>query len=68
MEEWKWVKPQDATLMVNTCDALQLFMGSYVWSTIHHVVPPPTDQQHIDRLGLLYFSWCVCTLTSNFVG
>ncbi|KAJ7082405.1 Clavaminate synthase-like protein [Mycena belliarum] len=55
-DEWKWVKPQDAMLTVNTCDALQLLTGGYVRSTIHRVHPPPRDQQHVDRLGLLYFS------------
>ncbi|KAJ7679466.1 Clavaminate synthase-like protein [Mycena polygramma] len=55
-EQWKWVKPQNATLTVNTCDALQLLTGGYVRSTIHRVMPPPRDQQHVDRLGLLYFS------------
>ncbi|KAJ7739495.1 hypothetical protein B0H14DRAFT_3097387 [Mycena olivaceomarginata] len=44
-EGWKWVKPQDTTLTVNTW--LQLLMGGYVRSTIHRV--------HVDRLGLLYF-------------
>jgi isopenicillin N synthase-like dioxygenase len=33
--EWKWVKPQDATLTVNACDALQFLTGGYVKSTIH---------------------------------
>ncbi|KAJ7797162.1 hypothetical protein B0H14DRAFT_2390048, partial [Mycena olivaceomarginata] len=71
-EEWKWVKPQDATLTVNTCDALQLLTGGYVRSTIHRVMPPPKDQQHVDRLGLLYFSRYVflpvtyCVLTEWF--
>jgi isopenicillin N synthase-like dioxygenase len=54
--EWKWVKPQDATLTVNACDALNLLTAGYVKSTIHRVVVPPKDQQHVDRLGLLYFS------------
>ncbi|KAJ6588725.1 Clavaminate synthase-like protein [Mycena capillaripes] len=54
--EWKWVKPQDATLTVNACDALQLLTGGYVKSTVHRVTVPPKDQQHVDRLGLLYFS------------
>ncbi|ESK90300.1 flavonol synthase [Moniliophthora roreri MCA 2997] len=54
--EWKWVKPQDATLTVNACDALQFLTGGYVKSTIHRVTVPPKDQQHVDRLGLLYFS------------
>ncbi|KAI0921350.1 hypothetical protein AcW2_006346 [Taiwanofungus camphoratus] len=54
--EWKWVKPQDGTLTVNTCDALSFLTGGYVKSTIHRVHVPPKDQQHVDRLGLLYFS------------
>ncbi|PBK76005.1 Clavaminate synthase-like protein [Armillaria solidipes] len=54
--EWKWVKPQDATLTVNACDALTFLTGGYVKSTIHRVTVPPKDQQHVDRLGLLYFS------------
>ncbi|KAF9015818.1 Clavaminate synthase-like protein [Hymenopellis radicata] len=54
--EWKWVKPQDATLTVNACDALQFLTGGYVKSTVHRVAVPPPDQRHVDRLGLLYFS------------
>ncbi|KAF7793728.1 hypothetical protein EIP86_004844 [Pleurotus ostreatoroseus] len=54
--EWKWVKPQDGTLTVNTCDALSLLTAGYVKSTVHRVHSPPKDQQHVDRLGLLYFS------------
>ncbi|KAJ7606094.1 Clavaminate synthase-like protein [Roridomyces roridus] len=54
--EWKWVKPQDATVTVNACDALQFLTAGYVKSTIHRVTVPPKDQQHVDRIGLLYFS------------
>ncbi|KAJ7869131.1 Clavaminate synthase-like protein [Mycena olivaceomarginata] len=54
--EWKWVKPQDATITVNACDALQFLTAGYVKSTVHRVTVPPKDQQHVDRLGLLYFS------------
>jgi isopenicillin N synthase-like dioxygenase len=54
--EWKWVKPQDATITVNACDALQFLTAGFVKSTIHRVAVPPLDQQHVDRLGLLYFS------------
>ncbi|KAH9165038.1 Clavaminate synthase-like protein, partial [Lactarius sanguifluus] len=54
--EWKWVKPQDVTLTVNACDAILFLTGGYVRSTIHCVVAPPKDQQHVDHLGLLYFS------------
>ncbi len=59
---WKWVKPQDGTLTVNACDALNFLTGGYVRSTIHRVVSPPKDQEHVDRLGLLYFSRYVCVL------
>jgi len=54
--KWKWVKPQDGTLTVNACDALNLLTANYVKSTIHRVAVPPKDQQHVHRLGLLYFS------------
>jgi len=54
--EFKWVKPQDGTLTVNACDALSFLTGGYVRSTVHRVTVPPKDQQHVDRLGLLYFT------------
>ncbi|KAJ3557669.1 hypothetical protein NM688_g1350 [Phlebia brevispora] len=54
--EWKYAKPQDATLTVNASDALSFLTGGYVLSTIHRVTSPPKDQEHVDRLGLLYFS------------
>ncbi|OJT14994.1 UPF0676 protein [Trametes pubescens] len=54
--EWSWVKPVDGTLTVNTCDALSFLSGGYMKSTVHRVAVPPKDQQHVDRLGLLYFS------------
>ncbi|KAJ3557665.1 hypothetical protein NM688_g1351 [Phlebia brevispora] len=54
--EWKYVKPVDATLTVNTCNALSFLTGGYVLSTIHRLTSPPKDQEHVDRLGLLYFS------------
>lgn len=54
--QWSWVKPQDGTLTVNTCDALNFLTGGYVQSTIHRVSIPPPDQRHVDRLGLLYFA------------
>jgi len=54
--EWKWAKPLDASLTVNTCDALSFLTGGYIKSTIHRVSVPPKDQRHVDRLGLLYFA------------
>ncbi|KAJ9627774.1 hypothetical protein H2203_002991 [Taxawa tesnikishii (nom. ined.)] len=54
--DWKWVKPQDATITINTCDALTALTGGYIKSSIHRVRAPPEDQAHIDRLGVLYFA------------
>ncbi|KFA56507.1 hypothetical protein S40293_01088 [Stachybotrys chartarum IBT 40293] len=54
--EWKWAKPLDGSLTVNTCDALSFLTGGYIKSTVHRVSLPPKDQRHVDRLGLLYFS------------
>ncbi|KAJ1563051.1 hypothetical protein HK405_003383 [Cladochytrium tenue] len=53
---WSWVKPQDKTFTVNACDALSFLTGGYIRSTKHRVSAPPTDQRHVDRLGLLYFA------------
>ncbi|KAI6348453.1 hypothetical protein MCOR25_010808 [Pyricularia grisea] len=54
--EWKWAKPLDGSLTVNTCDALSFLTGGYIKSTVHRVTLPPKDQRHVDRLGLLYFA------------
>ncbi|ODN83498.1 hypothetical protein L202_01632 [Cryptococcus amylolentus CBS 6039] len=54
--DWKWAKPLDGSLTVNTCDALSFLTGGYIKSTIHRVSLPPKDQQSFDRLGLLYFA------------
>lgn len=54
--QWKWAKPLDGSLTVNTCDALSFLTGGYVQSTIHRVSVPPPDQRDVDRLGLLYFA------------
>lgn len=54
--EWKWAKPLDGSLTVNTCDALSFLTGNYIKSTVHRVSLPPPDQRHVDRLGLLYFA------------
>ncbi|KAH9884906.1 2og-Fe oxygenase family protein [Xylariomycetidae sp. FL2044] len=53
---WKWVRPLDGSLTVNTCDALSFLTGGYIRSTVHRVSVPPRDQRHVDRLGLLYFA------------
>ncbi|KAL2814094.1 hypothetical protein BDW59DRAFT_167296 [Aspergillus cavernicola] len=54
--DWKWVRPQDGTITINTCDALTALTGGLIKSSIHRVHAPPQDQAGIDRLGVLYFA------------
>ncbi|ERS96085.1 naringenin,2-oxoglutarate 3-dioxygenase [Sporothrix schenckii 1099-18] len=54
--QWKWVRAQDGTITINTCDALTALTGGYIKSSIHRVHAPPADQAGIDRLGVLYFA------------
>ncbi|BCR87759.1 uncharacterized protein ACHE_40323A [Aspergillus chevalieri] len=54
--QWKWVRPQDGTITINTCDALTALTGGLIKSSIHRVHAPPPDQAHVDRLGVLYFA------------
>lgn len=35
--QWKWAKPLDGSLTVNTCDALSFLTGGFIKSTIHRV-------------------------------
>ncbi|KAJ0423518.1 hypothetical protein BJY00DRAFT_321648 [Aspergillus carlsbadensis] len=53
---WKWVRPQDGTITINTCDALTALTGGLIKSSVHRVHAPPADQAGIDRLGVLYFA------------
>ena len=41
---------------MNVGDAISLLTGGLYQATIHRVVQPPTDQQHLTRLGIVYFS------------
>jgi isopenicillin N synthase-like dioxygenase len=55
-QQWKWEKPQDETITINICDALQALTGNFFKSSIHRVHSPPDDQAHVDRLGVLFFA------------
>jgi isopenicillin N synthase-like dioxygenase len=39
--DWKWAKPLDGSITVNTCDALSFLTGGYIKSTVHRVGPFP---------------------------
>ncbi|RAL08031.1 Clavaminate synthase-like protein [Aspergillus homomorphus CBS 101889] len=52
--EWKWVRPQDSTITINTCDALTALTGRLIKSSFHRVHASPPVQAHVDWLGVLY--------------
>ncbi|PMD46377.1 Clavaminate synthase-like protein [Hyaloscypha variabilis F] len=54
--EWKYVKPYPESLTVDVADKLQFLSNGFLKSSIHRVVAPPSDQAHLDGLGVLYFS------------
>jgi isopenicillin N synthase-like dioxygenase len=53
--EWKYVKPYPQSITVNVADTLQFLSNGFLKSSIHRVVAPPSDQAHLDRLGVIYF-------------
>ena len=44
--QWKWAKPLDGSLTVNTCDALSFLTGGYIKSTVHRVSFYPQRHCH----------------------
>jgi isopenicillin N synthase-like dioxygenase len=54
-DTWKWVKPYPGSITVNIADSLSFLTNGFLKSSIHRVVAPPPDQEHIDRIGVLYF-------------
>ena len=55
-EKWKWVKPLRGSITVNVADTLSFLTGGFLESSIHRVVLPPEDQQHLPRYGVIYFA------------
>jgi isopenicillin N synthase-like dioxygenase len=53
--DWKYVRPLDGGIICNVGDTLSFWSAGYLKSTVHRVVRPPPDQDHIYRLGLFYF-------------
>ena len=50
--QWKWAKPLDGSLTVNTCDALSFLTGGYIKSTVHRVRICPRDTSMIHHVVL----------------
>ncbi|KAF8913624.1 hypothetical protein CPB85DRAFT_1551029 [Mucidula mucida] len=52
--EYRDIQPADGSIVVNVADTLSFMTKSYLKSTIHRVRRPPPDQDHINRVGLIY--------------
>lgn len=53
--DWEYLRIQPGTIAVNIADLLTILSNGYLKSGVHRVIVPPEDQQHQDRLGVLYF-------------
>jgi len=54
--EWRWVKYQPGTVVVNVADALDFLTGGVLKATRHRVVRPPLDQKDYIRYILINFA------------
>ncbi|KAL3470291.1 hypothetical protein BJX99DRAFT_251323 [Aspergillus californicus] len=54
--EWRYVKSEPGSIIVNIADALEYLSGGFLKSTVHRVVRPPGDQALNRRLSLIYFA------------
>lgn len=55
-DEWKWVRPMNDGIVVNSGDWLACVTGRYCRSGVHRVHAPPIEQSHLDRHGVIFFS------------
>ncbi|KAF2422734.1 Clavaminate synthase-like protein [Tothia fuscella] len=53
---WQWVQPRQDAVLINVGDALASLSGGYFRAALHRVHRPPVGQDHVDRVGILYFS------------
>jgi isopenicillin N synthase-like dioxygenase len=54
--EWKYVKPLLGHVICNVGDALNIFSGGILKSSIHRVLPPPLEQSFYERWSLVFFT------------
>ncbi|KAI0036433.1 Clavaminate synthase-like protein [Vararia minispora EC-137] len=55
-EEWKYVKPIPRHAICNIGDALHIFSGGILISSLHRVVPPPKAQAAHERWSVVFHS------------
>ncbi|KAL0952402.1 hypothetical protein HGRIS_006678 [Hohenbuehelia grisea] len=55
-DDWRYVKPLPGHVICNVGDALNLFSGGILKSSVHRVLPPPLAQSYYDRWSLVFFT------------
>ncbi|KAI0751882.1 Clavaminate synthase-like protein [Daedaleopsis nitida] len=55
-DKWFYVRPLPGHAICNIGDALNIFSGGILRSSIHRVVPPPKAQARYERWSLVYFT------------
>ncbi|KAA8647687.1 hypothetical protein EYZ11_010140 [Aspergillus tanneri] len=53
--DWEYLRIPPGVLAVNIADIMTMLSNGWLKSGVHRVIVPPEDQQHYDRIGLLYF-------------
>ncbi|KAI0686228.1 Clavaminate synthase-like protein [Earliella scabrosa] len=61
--EWHYVKPMPGYAICNVGDALNIFSGGILRSSIHRVVPPPGPQAAFERWTVAFFTRPTMTAT-----
>lgn len=54
--EWKYVKPQPGSAIINLGDAIVKLVGDRLRSAVHRVIGPPGAQAQSPRHSVVYFS------------
>jgi isopenicillin N synthase-like dioxygenase len=54
--DWKYVKYNPGTMVVNLGEALEIVSGGQFKATLHKVCAPPTDQIDTERLSIVLFN------------
>ncbi|KAJ7814527.1 hypothetical protein B0H14DRAFT_2850356 [Mycena olivaceomarginata] len=53
--EWRYIRHYPEHIIVNLGDSLEFLTGGLLKAVPHRVMEPPSDQRHLDRLGIFYF-------------
>ncbi|KAJ7915179.1 hypothetical protein B0H13DRAFT_2000692 [Mycena leptocephala] len=53
--KWRYIRHYPEHIIVNIGDSLEFLTGGLLKAVPHRVMEPPSDQRHLDRLGIFYF-------------